>query len=111
MSPFVKFEPPCGTPKSASLWPKFFLVYILMYWNGIKNLLSTFEKLFEIWSTLIYYVKGSTESKLLTHRELNQIKGQLRQFSKLKLESWNFILKDNEEILIQKSERDSILEI
>ena len=52
MSPFVKFEPPCGTPKSASIWLKFFLVYILMYWNGINNLLSTFEKLFEIWSTL-----------------------------------------------------------
>ena len=53
MSPFVKFEPPCGTPKSASIWLKFFLVYILMYWNGINNLLSTFEKLFEIWSTLL----------------------------------------------------------
>ena len=52
MSPFVKFEPPCGTPKSASIWLKLFLVYILMYWNGINNLLSTFEKLFEIWSTL-----------------------------------------------------------
>ena len=54
MSPFVKFEPPCGTPKSASIWLKFFLVYILMYWNGINNLLSTFEKLFEIWSTLTH---------------------------------------------------------
>ena len=52
ISPFVKFEPPCGTPKSASIWLKIFLVYILMYWNGINNLLSTFEKLFEIWSTL-----------------------------------------------------------
>ena len=56
MSPFVKFEPPCGTPKSASIWLKFFLVYILMYWNGINNLLSTFEKLFEIWSTLTWRV-------------------------------------------------------
>ena len=53
ISPFVKFEPPCGTPKSASIWLKFFLVYILMYWNGINNLLSTFETLFEIWSTLL----------------------------------------------------------
>ena len=52
MSPFVKFEPPCGTPKSVPIWLKIFLVYILMYWNGINNLLSTFETLFEIWSTL-----------------------------------------------------------
>ena len=58
MSPFVKFEPPCGTPKSASIWLKFFLVYILMYWNGINNLLSTFEKLFEIWSTLTSLVSS-----------------------------------------------------
>ena len=56
ISPFVKFEPPCGTPKSASIWLKFFLVYILMYWNGINNLLSTFEKLFEIWSTLMWVI-------------------------------------------------------
>ena len=53
MSPFVKFEPPCGTPKSVPIWLKIFLVYILMYWNGINNLLSTFETLFEIWSTLM----------------------------------------------------------
>ena len=53
MSPFVKFEPPCGTPKSVPIWLKIFLVYILMYWNGINNLLSTFETLFEIWSTLV----------------------------------------------------------
>ena len=59
MSPFVKFEPPCGTPKSASIWLKFFLVYILMYWNGINNLLSTFEKLFEIWSTLMGHIGHS----------------------------------------------------
>ena len=55
MSPFVKFEPPCGTPKSVPIWLKIFLVYILMYWNGINNLLSTFETLFEIWSTLVSY--------------------------------------------------------
>ena len=53
LSPFVKFEPPCGTPKSVPIWLKNFLVYILMYWNGINNLLSTFETLFEIWSTLM----------------------------------------------------------
>ena len=64
MSPFVKFEPPCGTPKSASIWLKFFLVYILMYWNGINNLLSTFEKLFEIWSTLMISI---CESNLTQH--------------------------------------------
>ena len=57
MSPFVKFEPPCGTPKSVPIWLKIFLVYILMYWNGINNLLSTFEKLFEIWSNLAIGMK------------------------------------------------------
>ena len=41
MSPFVKVEPPCGNPKSVPIWLKFFLVYILMHWNGINNLLST----------------------------------------------------------------------
>ena len=59
MSPFVKFVPPCGTPKSAQIWLKNFLVYTLMYWNGINNLLSTFEKLFEIWSTLVWNPSGT----------------------------------------------------
>ena len=60
MSPFVKFEPPCGTPKSVPIWLKIFLVYILMYWNGINNLLSTFETLFEIWSTLTTHTTHTT---------------------------------------------------
>ena len=66
MSPFVKFEPPCGTPKSVPIWLKIFLVYILMYWNGINNLLSTFETLFEIWSTLVMDSQfiGSREPKI-----------------------------------------------
>ena len=71
MSPFVKFEPPCGTPKSASIWLKFFLVYILMYWNGINNLLSTFEKLFEIWSTLAEH--GQTYPHLEVKVSFSQI--------------------------------------
>ena len=79
MSPFVKFEPPCGTPKSVPIWLKIFLVYILMYWNGINNLLSTFEKLFKIWSTLTLQADTNRRGALAsTETDL----GQSRQIQK-----------------------------